>query len=205
MFSLVCCFAYEFSVIKAAKLRWIKKIKLKWLPYWLHLKKKVFHPITVIMLTSESVVVLTGLDQKSWVCYVWDEDGTESKCVRFKDETQTFKCSRDQDQSRVLQHYFLYNTCLITTFCLYIRVFLHSNIHIGISPKNPTLVQPYLCTIKNHKYCLTKPPDRSTAVITVLNFSSGAAELSECLWVRERGERAAAQPAGDKRCLMETK
>ncbi len=119
--------------------------------------KEVLHPITVIMLTSESVVVLTGLDQKSWVCYVWDGDGTESKCVQFKDETQTFnKCSRDQDQSRVLQHYFLYNTCLITTFCLYIRVFLHSNIHIGISPKNPILVQPYLCTIKNHKYCLTK-------------------------------------------------
>ncbi len=31
------------------------------LHYWLHLKKKVLHPITVIMLTNKSVVVLTGL------------------------------------------------------------------------------------------------------------------------------------------------
>ncbi len=30
--------------------------------YWLHLKKEVLHPVTVIMLTNKSVVVLTGLD-----------------------------------------------------------------------------------------------------------------------------------------------
>ncbi len=31
VFSLVCCFAYEFSVIKVAELRWIKKSNYRWL------------------------------------------------------------------------------------------------------------------------------------------------------------------------------
>ncbi len=58
VYSLTCCFAYEFSVIEVAKLRQTTND----LHYWLHLRKKILHSITFIMLTNKSVVVVTGLD-----------------------------------------------------------------------------------------------------------------------------------------------
>ncbi len=53
MFSLVCCFAYEFSVITVAKLRRIKKSNYKWLTLLAALEEEIFK---IIMLTN----TLTG-------------------------------------------------------------------------------------------------------------------------------------------------
>ncbi len=55
-------------------------------------------------------------------------------------------------------------------------------------------------------YDCYNPPDRLAAVIIGFSSSSGVTELSQCLCVREREERAAtAQPASDKRCLTDSK
>ncbi len=48
-----------------------------------------------------------GLETKSWVLLVWDQDKTKYKCGRDRDKTKSIKkWSQDQDRSRVLQHYF---------------------------------------------------------------------------------------------------
>ncbi len=59
----------------------IAYVVVRYLSYWLHLKKEVIHPVTVITLTKKSVAVLTSLDRKSQVCNVGDQDKTESKCI----------------------------------------------------------------------------------------------------------------------------
>ncbi len=52
LLSLICWFAYEFSVIKVAKLRQIKNQTANDFCYWLRLKKKVIHPVTAITVTN---------------------------------------------------------------------------------------------------------------------------------------------------------
>ncbi len=118
--SLVCYFAYKFSVVKVAKLgaicghmysktttlhfyvsslwicsqlrEWVwgrvaaviddKKIKLQMTCYWLHLKRKVLHPLTVIM----SQKIHWGLDQSLLKTpNVWNRDETKMCLILRRD------------------------------------------------------------------------------------------------------------------------
>ncbi len=90
-FLLYVALHYEFSVIKEPNLEESKNLTTFDFRYWLHLKKKVLHPITVITLTNKSFVVLTENP----------EFGTS--------ETETFKkWLWDQDRSWALQHKLLH-------------------------------------------------------------------------------------------------
>ncbi len=59
--------------------------------YWLHLKQDVLHPITLIMVVnkSDNLVIYRscGLETKSRVLLVWDQDKTELKYGRDRDKT----------------------------------------------------------------------------------------------------------------------
>ncbi len=96
LISLVCCFAYEFSVIKGAKLRRIRKSNYKWSTLLVAFEEESFTSNDSNHVNKQ---IWCGLDS-SWLknlSLLWPRQD-RAKCVNAK----TFKKSRDQDQSRVI-------------------------------------------------------------------------------------------------------